>query len=287
METAAHAPALPRTTSHPLEQTDDSLGISTRHRTLWWLLRIGAAMCFIGHGAFGVLQKAEWLPYFALVGIPAPLALSLMPVVGVVDIAVGISVLVSPRPVFLLYMAVWGLWTAMLRPLAGDGAWEMLERAGNYGVPMALLLLAGIPRSFGAWRSRVPTGEICLTRLRHAGAMLRLSTAMLLAGHGALGALTGKTLLVTHYAALGLPSETVALVGWLELALAAAVLARPGVALLLFVCGWKVTTEALFPLSGAPLWEFIERGGSYAAPLGAALIITMSKQLPVHTGGAS
>jgi hypothetical protein len=30
---------------------------------------------------------------------------------------------------------------------------------------------------------------------------------------------------------------------------------------------WKVGTEWLRPMAGEPLWEFIERGGSYAAPL--------------------
>ena len=40
-------------------------------RRVRWCLRIGAAACFIGHGAFGIITKAAWLPYFAVVGIPA------------------------------------------------------------------------------------------------------------------------------------------------------------------------------------------------------------------------
>ena len=38
-------------------------------RLLEWVLRIGAAGCFIGHGAFGVIGKEAWLPYFAVAGI--------------------------------------------------------------------------------------------------------------------------------------------------------------------------------------------------------------------------
>jgi hypothetical protein len=34
-----------------------------------------------------------------------------------------------------------------------------------------------------------------------------------------------------------------------------------------FVFVWKVGTEALRPLAGEPIWEFVERSGSYAAPL--------------------
>jgi len=36
---------------------------------------------------------------------------------------------------------------------------------------------------------------------------------------------------------------------------------------LLFVFAWKLATEAFRPLAGEPIWEFIERGGSYGAPL--------------------
>ena len=36
---------------------------------LHWIFRISLAMCFIGHGAFGIITKAEWLPYFAIASI--------------------------------------------------------------------------------------------------------------------------------------------------------------------------------------------------------------------------
>jgi hypothetical protein len=41
---------------------------------------------------------------------------------------------------------------------------------------------------------------------------------------------------------------------------------------LLFVFAWKLGTEAFRPLAGEPMWEFIERGGSYGAPLALAWI---------------
>ena len=123
----------------------------TSVRAVYWCLRVAAAACFIGHGAFGITTKAAWVPYFGVVGIPEHWAWKLMPVVGTVDIAAGISVLLSPRPVVLLYMAVWATWTALLRPLSGDSSFEAIERAGNYGVPLALLLLCGWPRNRTAW----------------------------------------------------------------------------------------------------------------------------------------
>ena len=49
-------------------------------------------------------------------------------------------------------------------------------------------------------------------------------------------------------------------------------LALAAACLLIAIAVWKIGTEALFPIAGAPIWEFIERGGSYAAPLALALL---------------
>jgi hypothetical protein len=59
----------------------------------------------------------------------------------------------------------------------------------------------------------------------------------------------------------------VSAVGWFEIVLGVLVLVRPVPLLLRFAFVWKIGTELLRPLAGEPLWEFVERGGSYAAPL--------------------
>jgi hypothetical protein len=249
-------------------------GVSISGTTVaYWALRIGAAMCFIGHGAFGFITKKAWLPYFAVVGIPEPVAWKLMPVIGAVDVMAGMCVLFAPRGLPLVYMAVWALWTALLRPLSGEPFFEAVERAGNYGVPFALLLLTAMPRTWrgltmlleGTTESPVVTDRVIKT--------LKWTTALLLAAHGALGAITGKAMFATHYAAVGLPATTTALVGWFEIALAIAVLTRPYVGLLLFIAAWKVATESLFVVAGAPIWEFVERFGSYVAPIALAALL--------------
>ncbi len=218
---------------------------------------MGAGLCFIGHGAFGFITKAAWVPYFGVVGIPEAWAWQMMPLVGALDITIGMSVLFAPRPIPIAYMAVWGLWTAMLRPLSGEPFFEALERAGNYGVPFALLLL---------------TTTRSVDRTALVKRVLQVSTVLLLAGHGALGAITGKPIFETQYASVGLPVGLTAAVGWFEIGLAAAILVRPAVALLLFACAWKLGTESLWITSGAPVWEFVERAGSYAAPLALAMM---------------
>lgn len=223
------------------------------------ILRLGAAFCFIGHGAFGIITKEAWLPYFAVAGIPAAWAWRLMPWIGAIDIAAGLAVLLAPHRWALLYMVTWASLTALLRPLAGEPVFEAIERAGNYGVPLAFLLLSSRPRDAHA-----------LARVR---TVLTWTVCLLLLGHGALGAISDKQLLTGHYASIGLPPLSTALVGWLEIGLAAVVVFRPSVGVLLHVTAWKLATESLFIVAGFPVWEFVERAGSYAAPLALAVLL--------------
>ena len=236
-----------------------------------WCLRIGAAACFIGHGAFGILQKEAWVTYFAIFGIERDLARLLMPVVGAVDIAAGIAVLISPRPIVLLYMAIWGAWTALLRPLAGESFFETLERAGNYGVPVVLIVLFGLGHnarsSITPYRARRSGIDRVIV-----GRLLLGTTATLLFAHGALQAITQKPSFETLYAVTGVPANALTAIGWAEMGAAVVVLFAPMPALLIAIAFWKMASEALFPLSGSPIWEFIERGGSYAAPTALVLL---------------
>jgi hypothetical protein len=239
-----------------------------------WCLRIGAAACFIGHGAFGIMTKESWVAYFAVLGIGRELAYTLMPIVGTVDIAAGILVLLSPRPVGLLYMAIWGLWTAMLRPLAGESIFETLERAGNYGVPFALLMWYSIPTNvrglFAAGQRRTPADRVWI------GRVLLVATATLLFAHGALQAITHKPLFATLYGAIAVPASAAPVIGLMEMLAAVLVLVAPTPALLVAIATWKIASETLFPLSGTPIWEFVERGGSYAAPLALVFLFGSS-----------
>lgn len=245
----------------------------THTARVWNVLRLGAGLCFIGHGVFGLLRKEAWLPFFAFAGIDAGTAQYLMPLVGIVDIAAGALVLASPRPVIFAYMAVWAVWTAALRPLTGDSLAELGERAGNYGVPMALLLMAWPRASVRAWLARVHTDELPVLDAAALAQLLVAVTALLLAGHGFIG-LGGSPLLAAHYESVGLSASLVPTIGALEIGAALALAIRPSVIMALAICGWKLATESLFLAAGAPVWEFVERGGSYAAPLALALVLS-------------
>lgn len=238
-----------------------------------WVLRIGVAMEFIGHGALGINRVAAWSSYFAVVGISKDASLHLMPLVGIFDVAMALTVLFYPMRGVILYMTAWGLWTALLRPLAGEPSWEAVERTGNFGALFALFLLAKGGGSRSWLHFELVDGWNAGLR-RNIGLALRLTTVLLLLGHGALNLLVRKPVFSAQYAMLGLHGPMVEpLVGAFECVLAMAVLVQPGFGLLLFVLAWKFATEALSPMAGSPLWVFVEHGGSYAAPLALALLL--------------
>ena len=134
-----------------VEELDGGI-VGTDTGPLYWMLRVACAAEFIGHGAFGIITKAAWVPYFGVVGVPPELAWKLMPVVGTVDITLGLYLgLVRPARAVLLYMAFWGLLTATLRPLSGEPIWEFVERVPNWAIPLAFLCVRGIGRSRSEW----------------------------------------------------------------------------------------------------------------------------------------
>jgi hypothetical protein len=172
-----------------------TLRVATRLRTsglpdariLHWLLRIACAAEFVGHGAFGVMTKAAWVPYFAVVGIPPELAWKLMPFIGSIDIALGLVVgLVRPARALLLYMAFWGFATATIRPLAGEPIWEFIERVPNWAVPLAFFLVRSVGQPGPRWLNKLTYESGAVDWL------LRLAVAAALVSHGAYGAILGK-----------------------------------------------------------------------------------------------
>ncbi len=116
-----------------------------------WALRVAVAGEFFGHGVFSLQQKQGWIKYFETIGISADSAMTLMPYIGIIDIALAILVLIRPVPLALLWMSLWGFWTALLRPIAGEPVWDFIERFANWGAPLALLLMIGWPKNIKDW----------------------------------------------------------------------------------------------------------------------------------------
>ena len=118
-----------------------------------WVLRIAVFGSFFGHGMFALQKKAGWFKYFEAVGITNPDTIgTLLVLVGIADVALALLILIRPVRSALLWMAVWGLWTAMIRwPVGPDPVWDFVERWANWGAPLALLLLVGWPKNWKEW----------------------------------------------------------------------------------------------------------------------------------------
>lgn len=105
-----------------------------------WALRIGVAGEFLGHGIFAIQGKEGWFKYFTAFGITDPETITTMlMVVGIMDVLLAILVLIKPLKPALLWMAFWGLWTALVRwPFGPDPIWDFVERFANWAAPLAL-----------------------------------------------------------------------------------------------------------------------------------------------------
>ena len=226
-----------------------------------YALRIACAMCFIGHGCFGIITKPIWCNYFAVFGVGKQAAFALMPWLGSFDILCGLLMLFYPIRAIPIWLIIWGLITASLRPISGEPLAELIERAGNFGAPFALIILSGgFKRNIF---SRIdPSDAVSFQSLRQAKLCLQLVIFFLLAGHGWLNILEKKGLLL-QYTSLGFSNtqNTALSIGILEIMAAFAVLFNPLRPLVFVLIFWKMFSEFFYP--HYEFFEWIERGGSY------------------------
>ncbi len=249
-----------------------------------YTLRSAIAMCFIGHGVFGIITKPIWCNYFAVFGIDQTLAYRLMPLIGSFDILMGIFMLVYPMRVITLWLIIWGTLTASLRPLSGEPFAELIERAGNSGAPLALLILSGgIGRNFNniftPLSADINPDEKTTQRVF---TCLKIIVFLLLAGHGWLNIMEKKGL-INQYTSLGFtnPGSAAVTIGIFEIVAAFSVLIKPFRPLIFVLFVWKMSSELLYPRY--ELFEWIERGGSYGVLLALWFMLDTS-HYPIRMG---
>jgi hypothetical protein len=191
-----------------------------------------------------------------------------MPVLGAVDILMGLVLLFKPVRAITVWLVIWGIVTAACRPLSGESFAEFIERAGNYGAPLVLLVLAGgIKWNFKWLFSTVdPQEPVPEKSLARAKLILRFTVFLLLVGHGWLN-LIQKPGLINQYTALGFsnPVNMSLLAGIFEIMAAMAVLVKPVRPLIVVFLIWKMGTELFYP--HFEIFEWVERAGSYGTIL--------------------
>ena len=127
------------------------LYVATMKDKLEILAKIGVFGTFLGHGIVAVGINPKWIPLLTCFGFSEEQAVALMPVIGIVDIAVAITVLLYPIRAMVVWAIFWAFLTALSRPISGEHFIEFVERSSNWCLPLVLLLLLGIPSDFKSW----------------------------------------------------------------------------------------------------------------------------------------
>ena len=280
----------------------------TLQTQLHWTFRVTVALCFIGHGTWGLITKSGWLPFFASQGIEPELAWTLQPIIGAFDIIMAFLLLWRPNRAILIWMFLWAIWTAMLRPLAGNlekveadeawtvqireearpdktQTWEFWERAGNWGPPFMLLIMGG---AFALRRKDLlgnyEKPEIKDSTVDTIFFLCKLCLALLLIGHAGFGFAVQKQMLISHWQAIGITGADatfISQVGYAEFALGVLIFLAPIRPLIFLALGWKLFTEFLYvpadTVSGmgiVNIFEWIERWGDFGIPLAMLYILS-------------
>lgn len=258
---------LARLRARPLNQPSDPA-------VLHWILRVAVAACFIRHGAFGIITPR---------GVGALLRDLRHPRgVGVAAHAGGGdrghhgrragAGPADPRRAPL--HGLLGLPDRLPPPARRTRAVGAPRAGGQLRRPAGLPDLARLGASGSDWFSTRPMPALTEPRAATIAWILRVTTALLLTGHGGFDFAMRKDW-SGYAAAIGIGPATLARhpltpARGLARVRPRAVLAWPARGLLFFVFAWKIGTETLRPLGGEPIWEFIEREGSYGALLALA-----------------
>ena len=125
-------------------------GSAKQLQTGAWILRVGLSVLFITHGLEALYLHPRFIDFLigtgenlAGISMTEATAGTLLQIIGIIDIAVAVALLIRPFPGVLFWMTFWGLITALSRVTTfGPGVYyEVLTRAPHFLGPLALVLL--------------------------------------------------------------------------------------------------------------------------------------------------
>lgn len=107
---------------------------------------------------------------------------------------------------------------------------------------------------------------------------LRIAVFLTFFGHGYL-ALTGKDSWLVYLETVGFSIENamkiMPVIGALDIVIAIVVLFKPYKYIVLWMVIWAFSTALIRPLSGQVIWDFVERGANWGAPLALYFILNL------------
>jgi hypothetical protein len=124
------------------------------------ILRLGIVGTYLGHGFLALKINEHWIPLMTSVGFSRQAAVAIMPAIGIVDIAVAICIFIRPLPILLVWATLWAFAAGFTRITAGESIWEFVERFAEWGIPLALLVYNGVPKTVNAFFHFFPEKKI-------------------------------------------------------------------------------------------------------------------------------
>ncbi len=116
-------------------------------RPIEYILRIAVFGTYLGHGYFALGVREGWIPLITSFGFSEETAVTLLPLIGIQDVLIALVVMIVPIRGVLIWAVIWAFAAALSRPIAGEPIAEFIERAGNWGAPLALLVVQGLPKN--------------------------------------------------------------------------------------------------------------------------------------------
>ena len=112
--------------------------------------------------------------------------------------------------------------------------------------------------------------------------ILRVAVAGEFLGHG-IFALQVKQGWIPYFTSIGISVETATIllpiIGGLDIILAILVLIKPIRIALIWITFWAFLTALIRPITGEPIWDFVERFANIGAPLALLYLIGLPKNL--------
>jgi hypothetical protein len=118
-------------------------------RLLELFLRIGASCTFFGHGMLALNVNPKWIEHITVFGFADQTAQSLLIVIGCMDLLMTLALLFYPIRAVIIWAVIWPLAASLTYPIVGEPIWEFIERASNWFMPLVLLCMVGVPKT---WR---------------------------------------------------------------------------------------------------------------------------------------
>ncbi len=100
--------------------------------------------------------------------------------------------------------------------------------------------------------------------------LLRMAIFLTFLGHG-ISAIKGNDLWLAYLEVVGFSleksKELIPIIGIFDVIIAFIILLKPYKYVVLWAVIWAFSTALIRPISGEPIWEFIERGSNWITPL--------------------